>query len=159
MIRWLAILCLMASCGAASARELALLKIRLDRYEDMYVPVCKPEPGLECIPYSTYQIYHVTLLRTYAGEVPHRSFSALLVSHSVYAGGLEMYVVAEPAMGENRLTYEDGRDLLAGQDYVRVWEWSWADQGFCLPADEEEEKYGIADAANALRRDHPCRDN
>ena len=160
MIRWLVILGLMAGGGTAQARDLALLKIRLDRYEAMYMPPdCKPEPGMECIPFFTFQTYRATLLRTYAGAVPHRAFTVLLIAHAGFGDGAEFYVVAEPALGENRLTYEGGGDVLAGQDYVRILDRAPVSLGFCLTLDDDETKAdGLAAAADTLRRDHPCKE-
>lgn len=162
MIRWLAALCLITNCNAASARDFALLKIRLDRVMDGgWAPIsdCEPKPGYECIQFYQWDKYRVTLLRTYAGHVPHRVFSAMLWEHGPHAEGTEMYVIAERAEGEIRFRNE-GRDLFPGEDYVVVRFRGSVHNGFCMALDDEDlKKVGLADAMKELRRDHPCKDN
>lgn len=159
MIRWLAVLCLLASGGSASAGDLALLKIRIDKFERSYSSASNCEGEVAFCDFYVWNKYRATLLRSYAGSAPHRTFSMMGMGHSPYVDGLDLYVLVEHAKGEGRFQM-DGEELFPGEDYVLVRATSIARHGFCLSLDKEDLKNGtLANAADTLRRDHPCKDN
>ena len=158
MVRWLVILCLMA--GGASADELVLAKIRLDRFAGDVPRTCYPEPDpeTECLVLDGVGLdkYRVTLSRVYAGAVPWRSAVVLLpITVQEPAAGHFVYALFKPQKTHPVDPPGVGYQFQFDQDYVVVQGWSDAANGFCLRADDVA--VDMAAALETLRRDHPCK--
>jgi len=153
MIRWLAALCLLAGSNAASARDLALLKIRIDRYEDFhpYSSSCdeKGPSDQECVSVGGFLQYRVTLITTFACSVPRKSFVMMFPMAHRWAVPNTFYVLTDSVEHE----------LETGKKYILVQDWKPVSWGFCLLEGESGAQYGMAKQVAALRRDHPCKAN
>ena len=130
---------------------MALLKIRIDRYEDLYPyssDNCQAPPGQECITIGGFAKYHVTLMDSFAGSVPRKSFVMLFPMAHAWLVPRTFYVLTDAIEHE----------LESGEKYILVHDWEPVDGGFCLLAGESGAEYGITEQVAALRRDHPCKE-
>lgn len=92
--------------------------------------------------------YHVTLIDSFAGSVPRRSFVMMFPMEHVWQAPNTFYV----------LTDTTEYDLKSGGKYIVVHDWSPVRDGFCLLEGESGEQYGMAERVAALRRDYPCKE-